>query len=164
MARMTRRHTSTPTPVGALLTAALPPLADGLLALAVRRDWPSLVGPQISRGSQPGDLRGGTLTVLVDNSPWLQELTLRQGEILSRLQGRYGAESIGALHFTLGTRSRVPEARDHRMSPKDDPLSPEEEAWVAEATSAVSDPLLAETVRRLLVKDALSRRGAGARQ
>ncbi len=99
---MTRPRASTPTPVGALLTAALPSLAEPLLAMAVRRDWPSVVGAAISRRSQPGDLRGGTLTVVVDNSPWLQELTLREPELLSRLQARYGAKSIKALHFTLG--------------------------------------------------------------
>lgn len=154
---MTRRDASTPTPVGALLTAAFPPLADRLLALAIRRDWPSLVGPQMSRRSQPGDLRGGTLAVIVDNSPWLQELTLREAELLSRLQGRYGAESIRALRFTLGAPPREPEAPDRRL-PRRDELTPEEEAWVAQAASQIREPMLADTVRRLLVKDALFRR------
>ncbi len=99
---MSRPRASTPTPVGALLTAALPSLAEPLLAMAVRRDWPSVVGAAISRRSQPGDLRGGTLTVVVDNSPWLQELTLREPELLRHLQARYGAESVKALRFTLG--------------------------------------------------------------
>ena len=161
---MSRPHTSTPTPVRALLTAALPPLADGLLALTIRREWPSLVGPQISHRAQPGDLRAGTLTVVVDNSPWLQELTLRERELLSRLQDRYGTESIRALHFTLGTPARGPELRDHRTSREDDTLTPEEEAWVSRATSPVDDPALAETVRRLLVKDTLFRRRGGARR
>lgn len=100
---MARPRTSTPTPVGALLAAAFPPLAERLLALAVRRDWSSLVGPQLSGRSRPGDLQSGTLTVVVDNSPWLQELTLREGELLSRLQARYGAGSVKALRFTLGS-------------------------------------------------------------
>ncbi|MBI4588520.1 MAG: DUF721 domain-containing protein [Candidatus Rokubacteria bacterium] len=161
---MTRRDASTPTPVGALLTAAFPPLADRLLALAIRRDWPSLVGPQISRRSQPGDLHGGTLTVVVDNSPWLQELTLREAELLSRLQGRCGVESIRALRFTLGAPPREPEAPDRRLPRRDDaltppdPLTPEEEAWVAQAAGQIREPMLADTVRRLLVKDALFRR------
>ncbi len=159
---MTRRNVSTPTPVGQLLTAALPPLADRLLALAVRREWPSLMGPQIARRSQPGDLRGDTLTVVVDNSPWLQELTLREGELLSRLQGRYGSDTIRALRFTLGTPCREPEPPDRRARRRDDPLAPEEEAWVARAASTLHDATLAETVRRVLVKDALSRRPAGA--
>ena len=100
---MTRPRTSTPTAVGALLTAALPALAEPLLALAVRRDWSRVVAAPIARRAQPGDLRGGTLTVIVDNSPWLQELTLREGELLARLQARYGAGSIKALHLTLAT-------------------------------------------------------------
>ena len=111
---MTHRRTSTPTPVGALLAAALPPLADTLLAFAVRREWPNLVGPEISRRAQPGDLRAGTLTVVVENSPWLLEMTLREGELLSRLQKRYGAESVRALRFTLGTAAAVPRGRDRQ--------------------------------------------------
>ena len=100
---MTRPRTSTPTAVGALLTAALPALAEPLLALAVRRDWSRVVAAPIARRAQPGDLRGGTLTVIVDNSPWLQELTLREGELLASLQAHYGAGSIKALQLTLAT-------------------------------------------------------------
>lgn len=158
---MARRDAPTPTPVGTLLTAALPPLADRLLALAVRRDWPSLVGPQIARRAQPGGIAGGTLAVVVDNSPWLQELRLREAELLSRLQDRYGAQSIKALRFTLGTPS--PEARPagHSEPPGDEALSDNEAAWVARATAAVPDPALADTLRRLLVKDLVARRRAG---
>lgn len=163
MVPMTRRHASTPTPVGALLTAALPPLADRLLALSVRRDWPALMGPEISQRSQPADLRAGTLTVVVDNSPWLQELTLREGELLSRLHERYGRDSIRALRFTLGTPFRAAEAAGHPRPAVHDTLTEEEEAWVARTTSALGgDPALAQTVRRVLVKDALFRRRAGA--
>lgn len=100
---MTRRGVSTPTPVGALLTTVLPPLAERLLARAIERDWPALVGPQVSQRSRPRDLRDRTLTVLVDNSPWLQEMTLREREILARVQARYGSDAIKALRFALGT-------------------------------------------------------------
>lgn|SRR5574337_683569 len=165
MTRMTPRHASIPTPVGALLTAALPALADGLLALAIRRDWPALVGREISRRAQPGDLRAGTLSVVVDNSPWLQELTLRQRELLARLQARYGVDSIREFRFTLGTPASVREEGDAPESPREDAtLTAEEAAWVAGTAATVGDPSLAETVRRLLTKDALARRrGAGRR-
>lgn len=159
---MTRRDASTPTPVGALLTAALPPLADKLLAAAVRREWSRAVGPEIARRAAPGDLRAGTLTVVVDNSPWLQELTLREGELLSRLQARFGADSIAALQLTLGAVSHPSEVTTQKTRRAEESLTPEEEAWVAGTTSSIGDPALAETVRRLLVKDALRRR-PGAR-
>ncbi len=170
MSRMSRRQASSPTSVSALLTAVLPSLADGLLALAIRRDWATLVGPETSRRAQPGDLRAGTLTVIVDNSPWLQELTLRQGELLSRLQARYGAEAIRALHFALGvpteggSPARAAEATNHERARGGEWLTAEEEAWVAGATSSVGDPALAETVRRVLVKDTLSRRRGKTRK
>lgn len=157
---MTSRSASTPTPVGALITAALPPLADRLLALAVRREWTSLMGPQIARRAQPRDITGGTLAVVVDNSPWLQELTLREAELLSRLQHRYGAEAIKALRFTLGTPSREAQVSDRTEPRGDEALTEEEAAWVAKAVT-LPDPALAETVRRLLAKDIVSRRLPG---
>ena len=160
---MSSRHVSTPTPVGALLPAAFPPLADRLLALAVRRDWEGLVGPQISRRAQPAGVMAGTLTVVVDNSAWLQEMTLRGGELLARLQGRYGPEAIRDVRFTLGTPAPEPEVIHRRASRTGNALTEEEEAWVASAAASVQDPALAETIRRLLTKDALSRRPGGGR-
>ncbi len=160
---MTRRDASSPTPVGALLTAALPLLAERLLILAVRREWSKVVGPGIARRAEPGDLRAGTLTVVVDNSPWLQELTLREGELLSRLQACFGADSITALQFTLGTVSRPPEVTNQKTRRAEESLTSEEEAWVARTTSSLGDSALADAVRRLLVKDALSRRRAEPR-
>jgi hypothetical protein len=160
---MARRTLSTPTPVGALLASALPPLADRLLALAVRRDWADVVGSEIARRAAPGDLRAGTLTVFVDNSPWLQELTLREAELLGRLQARHGRDSVKALSLALGRPSRDAEPAVRPAAPIARTLSREEAAWVDGAVASLADPTLAETLRGVLVKDALSRRPTGDR-
>lgn len=102
-------------PVGALLRAAFPSLAEPLLAFTIHRDWSEIVGQEVSRRAQPGQLRAGALEVTVDNSPWLQELTLRQGELLGRLQARYGVEPIRALRLTLRTLPIEVEGAEHRM-------------------------------------------------
>jgi predicted nucleic acid-binding Zn ribbon protein len=102
---MTRRPSSTPTPVGALLVAAFPPIAEGLTGLALTREWSALVGPEVARRARPGLLRAGTLEVIVDNSPWLQELSLRRAELLARLQARFGAGAVRALRFSLDAPS-----------------------------------------------------------
>lgn len=160
---MARRTLSSPTPVGALLASALPPLADRLLALAVRRDWADVVGPAIARRAEPGHLRAGTLTVFVDNSPWLQELTLREAEVLGRLQARHGRDSVKALYLTLGRPSRDAAPPVRGTAPTARTPSREAAAWVDGAVASLSDPTLAETLRRVLLKDALSRRPPGDR-
>lgn len=163
---MTRRLPSTPTPVGALLAAALPSLTERLLAPAVRRAWEELVGADLARRAQPGELRMGTLIVIVDNSPWLQELRLRERELLARLQARFGGNAIRALTFTLGTLFPVNAVagQPRASKPENEGLTDAETGWVARTTACIDDPALAETLRRLLAKDTLARRKAGARQ
>ncbi len=79
---MGTRGGRSPVRVGNLLTAAVPALAERMLEQAVRREWTETVGPEASRRTRPGALRQGTLEVSVDNSPWLQELTLRSSAIV----------------------------------------------------------------------------------
>ena len=92
-----------PVRVGTLLTAAVPALAERMLEDAVRREWAQTAGPETARRSRPGALRQGTLDVSVDNSPWLQELTLRSAAILAALRKRHGPAVTG-IRFALGRR------------------------------------------------------------
>ena len=66
-----------PRAVGELLVSALPQLEERLLVQRMRRAWGALVGDDLARRAQPQALVKGCLTIVVDNSPWLHELTLR---------------------------------------------------------------------------------------
>lgn len=94
---------SSPTPVGAILPAVLPGLGERLLEARIRQDWETLLGQDVARRAQPLALKQGVLQVTVTNSPWLQELTLREPDLRRRLADRYGAEAIRTLRFSLGT-------------------------------------------------------------
>lgn len=149
-----------PVRVGNLLTAAVPALAERMLEEAIRREWAQTAGPEAARRSRPGALRQGTLEVGVDNSPWLQELTLRSAAILAALRKRHGSAVIG-IRFALGSRrgdaevaagparaaTTVPERR----------LTAEEARIVDAAAGLVPDPALASSLKRLLTKDLLAR-------
>src|SRR5713101_8203673 len=98
----TRGSGRSPVRVGNLLTRAVPALAERLLEESIRRDWTQIVGSDAARRSRPGALRQGTLEVSVDNSPWLQELTLRSSAIVAALRKRHGSAVTG-VRFALGS-------------------------------------------------------------
>src|SRR5258705_4312333 len=79
-----------PVRVGDVLLAALPALQERLLAERIRLGWRAAVGADLSRRSRPGELKAGTLTIIVDNSPRLQQLSIRSAEGLSPGRSRLG--------------------------------------------------------------------------
>jgi predicted nucleic acid-binding Zn ribbon protein len=95
--------------------SAVPELRDRLVEDRVRRSWSAIVGADGARRAQPHALTNGCLHVVVDNSPWLQELTLRTGELTARLGERF--ETVRSLRFTLGRL-------DARLGPSPVPAAP----------------------------------------
>ena len=148
---------SAPVRVRDVLVAALPELRDRLLEETLRADWSRLVGPELGRRSRPGRLKAGVLEVVVDNSPWLHEMTLRSGELLAALRPRFA--SVASLRFTLGALPPIAGPAAPRPRPERPSRLSHEELRVVEATVAsLPDPMLAGSLRRLLTKDLLARR------
>ncbi|HUG38653.1 MAG TPA: DUF721 domain-containing protein [Candidatus Limnocylindrales bacterium] len=144
-----------------LLTAAVPGLSDHMLEHRIQQEWRQLLPPTLARRSRAGTLERGTLEVRVENSPWLHELTMRSGEVLAALTGRYGAAAVTGLRFVLDP-SRVDAAAP---SPAPPPkavarprLHPDEAREIETMTSALPDAELAHVLRRLITKDRLARR------
>src|SRR5882724_11959968 len=98
-----------PRAVADLLLTAVPDLRDRLLDYRIRRAWPEVVGPDAARRAQPRTFADGCLTVAVDNSPWLHELTLRGEELTRRLSERFDA--VRSLRFVSGTIEPAPTVR-----------------------------------------------------
>ena len=115
-----------PVRVGDLLIAAVPALEERLLAERIRSGWREAVGPELARRTRPGGLRAGTLTVMVDNSPWLQELSMRSAEVLESVRARFGP-AVTALRLSLSdpvpvatrpaSRRATPPAAPRRLDP-----------------------------------------------
>src|SRR2546430_15095585 len=80
-----------PRAVADLLVTAVPELRERLAEHHVRRVWSTLLGADVARRAKPQALVDGCLTVVVDNSPWLHELTLRADELTARLRARFPA-------------------------------------------------------------------------
>ena len=139
-----------PRAVGDLLPAAMPQLGERLLEYRVQSSWTAIVGRDVARRARPSTLAGGTLQILVDNSPWLHELTLRSADLLAMVRSRF--TEVRALRFSLATSPVDPRSHD-RVSPIRSTtvtLSRNDIADIDLAVSSIPDPEVAEVARRLL--------------
>lgn len=72
--------------------------------------WDEVVGRTISRNAQPVRLDGSRLIVAVRSSTWLQELSLLQRELVTRLNEWMQREVVRELFFVVGrVEGRAPE-------------------------------------------------------
>jgi hypothetical protein len=156
---MGTRDGRSPVRVGNLLTQAVPALAERLLEETIRKQWPEVIGPEAARRSRPIAFRQSVLEVSVDNSPWLQELTLRSASIVSALQERHGP-AVSAVRFVLATKTagaarKAPARSGSSIASRQ--LSAEEARQVDDAARRLADHGLAASFKRLLTKDLLAR-------
>lgn len=73
---------------------------------AVFREWEERMGPEIARAARPQRVDGDTLIVGVASSAWLNELSLRQAELLGRLNAGRRRSSVGRLVFRLDPETK----------------------------------------------------------
>ncbi len=129
---------------------AMPQLEDRLLVQRLRRAWVALVGADMARRAQPQALVNGCLQIVVDNSPWLHELTLRAPDLAARLGAEYPA--VRSIRFSLGAppvEEPTPAARPAARPPR---LTDDDRRAIDAAAAAISDPALAAGARRLLAR------------
>jgi predicted nucleic acid-binding Zn ribbon protein len=141
---------SAPRLVGELLLNAVPQLEDRLLVERLRRTWGALVGAEVARRARPQALTSGCLHVVVDNSPWLHELTLRAAELTARLHAE--VPTIHSLRFSLGQAPVEDAPPPARPAPRGSRLTEDDTRAIDAAAAAISDPALAHSARRLLAR------------
>jgi len=139
-----------PRAVAEVLAAAVPQIAERLPEYRIRTAWRALVGVDVARRTRPQSLTNGCLHVVVDNSPWLHELTLRSAELTERLHARFDA--VRSVRFTLGTLPAEPSPPAERRERRAKTLGDDDRRDIEAAASAISDPALADAARRLLTK------------
>ena len=64
--------------------------------------WEAAVGKAAARHSKPVSFKKATVTVNVDRSGWLYELTVQKKEILKKLEERLGAKKIKDIRLRIG--------------------------------------------------------------
>ena len=68
----------------------------------IEEQWKTLMGPMGAKHSRPASLRKGVLTVFVDSSGWIQEMSLRKRKILKQLKRQFGKDKISGINFRIG--------------------------------------------------------------
>ena len=103
-----------PRPIGGEIDRVLERLgvAPVVESHAVFREWGERLGSDIARVARPHRIDGETLIVLVRDSSWMTELSLRQREILARLNSGREHSAVKRLLFRLDPDPDAGEARD----------------------------------------------------
>ncbi len=80
---------------------------DGRFDIArLIRLWPELVGPDIARRTEVGDLKFHTAVIRSSSAMWIQELNLLKPQILAKLCEQMGDDSVRDIRFVRGALSR----------------------------------------------------------
>jgi len=77
-------------------------VADRVAQATVIPEWPSLVGRQIARVTEPLSVTpSGILFVAVTTNAWMNELSLMEPDLLRRLNQRTGRLSIKKIRWQI---------------------------------------------------------------
>ena len=134
-------------PLSSILDAFLEALRIPHVAFLVslRKRWPEIAGPLVSRNATPLSLRNGVLAVVVRNHAWAQELRMSKATMIGRIRETVGERiPVSDIRFTVGSLAPVEEAEG---PPREDPPSPA--GPDPEGLSAVADPETRESLRAL---------------
>src|SRR5581483_7534249 len=133
-----------------LLVTALPELRERLAEDRLRRTWAATVGEEIARRARPRRLAHGCLEVVVDNSPWLSELTLRSSELVARIAARHA--EVRSVKLVLGPLEPATTAPARPAPPRPRALGRDERRAIEETVAVIADEEVRAAARRLLAR------------
>ncbi len=112
--------------------------------------WDSVVGKQIAGRARPVSFRDGTLTVAVNSSPWMQQLTFLKKGIMEKLNSRLGEALVRDIYLKAGAQPR-PDTRGVTMKTFR-ALTDAEKKRIAELSASVDDQELRVSLEGLYAK------------
>jgi len=113
--------------------------------------WDTAVGRQIAGRARPVGFRDGTLTVAVNSSPWMQQLTFLKKGIMERLNSLLGEDLVREIYLKAGRPEQPrPEPVPVRLGKR--PLSPADMQRISRSTAPVNDPDLRSLLEELLAR------------
>lgn len=128
-------------------------------ATLLKRDWQRAVGERLAKHTEPVKLQNGQLTVRVDSSAWLTELTFLSPEILQKLQTIFTPERLKEIRFKQESLRTIPKWMQEKPPlPQLPPPVPAEEAKAAALTIVLTDPALKEAMTRFFTTDMVLKR------
>lgn len=132
----------------------------------LQESWPEVVGKILAKKSFIGQYDDAMVTVLADNSVWLNELFIQREKIIKKLADRFPEYTITDLKFRTGRRAqqgqrKVAEKREQEHIPS---LTAAQKEEVAAFFTSVPDPALKQSLIHLREQQLaleLARREAG---
>jgi len=134
-------------PLSSILDAFLESLRMPHVAFLVslRKRWPEIAGPLVSRNAIPLSLRNGVLTIVVSNHAWAQDLRMGKATMIGRIRETAGERiPVSDIRFTVGS---IESAEEAEAAPREE--SPFPDVPDPEGLSAVADPETRESLRVL---------------
>ena len=134
-------------PLSSILDAFLESLRIPHVAflVALRKRWPEIAGPLVSRNATALSLRNGVLTVVVRNHAWAQELRMSKSTMIGRIRETVGERiPVSDIRFTVGSLASVGEAEGPQPGEPSFPAGPD-----PEGLSVVADPRTRESLRAI---------------
>ena len=134
-------------PLASILDAFLESLRIPHVAFLVslRKGWPEIAGPLVSRNAIPLSLRNGVLTVVVRNHAWAQELRMSKIPMIERIRETVGDRiPVSDIRFTVGSIAAAGEEEVAAREESPFPAGPD-----PEGLSVVADPQTRESLRAI---------------
>lgn len=64
-------------------------LESRMEAVRLQAEWVDIVGEAVAARCRPGEVREGTLFIMVENNVWMQEIRFHQNRIMRRIKERF---------------------------------------------------------------------------
>lgn len=103
---MKSRGKTQPTPVGEIVKKLLENfnLENRVSREGIYQLWPQVVGEPLARHSWPTAVKGKTLIIGVDDSLWMQRLSLMRLEIMEGIARELGPGHFNDLRLVMGQK------------------------------------------------------------
>src|SRR5512135_3326167 len=113
--------------------------------------WGAAVGEKVASHAAPTMLKGGLLTITVDGSAWMNQLSMLSQTIIAEVNTALGGEEVSELKFRLGKIEKAAGKKREDERPVKVRLTPEVKAGIEGSVAAIHDAEVREKARRLLI-------------
>jgi hypothetical protein len=129
-----------------ILEQAAQKTSDGPSVDLLRETWPTLVGRELARLTEPGAYADGVLVIKVASPEWKRELSHRRGTLIKRVNGVFPWR-VSSIDFQVGEIDRAPRDADDTWEAPESSDAPVDAP--TEAALEQVDPALKGTLRKI---------------
>lgn len=122
----------------------------------VSQVWEEAVGKKIAAHARPTKMQDGKLSVEVDNTTWVQQLTFLKKRIIDEINKQTGKEIVREITFKIGKVGRTLKKKPKEPGMELDRIKLNEQRLrqVEENVKHIRDPETKDVLRRFLTMEA----------